>query len=538
MKKLFFSLALLLSSSFVYSSHIVKHSSIQSEFFLEDNVLTGIVCSQTSRPFLDIKKGSAHRRVYAGFTDSSLINKRHKYIFKKCGSKFKYISYFSSRIPRPLISNPSWKLMGSFNFKPLQLISNKKKIGILYHTWHCPVSQENPSNIFDISKSLTNIDNWGPIGWPHWIGKPFDNYYCLSQNKNLVKEHAIQLKNAGIDYIYIDITNWPKAYKSRSALTNEFKDKIHEPIKVILQTYKELEAQGIATPKIVPWIGATTAVKGSPVDYTYSVVRWVKEYFYPNSKGYTFKRIGSKKPLILVKVANVPEPNSNTPRYAWKRVSNAISNIKNIFDVKPMWGYVNSLSSITTNGLNRGHIWSFLEECKTNNKKVVANCLQRKTANQISISPAYQYDHMLNPRSKSKRLGRTLYQQYIQSFNSQIKYLSITGWNEWIAKRLCFGNKRWGNAPAVLEYDDFQAHDRIRCLPNKEFINKGGRNYPLFVDNLNYNFSRDIEPNPANSDCYFQLMRQMNINNKKGLADLKGSEKQLFKSYCNFDLRK
>lgn len=518
------------------AGNLIKNNSFQAEFFLEANVLTGVVCSHTSNPYIDIKKGNYSKRIYPGFIDQQNTRAKNKFAYDKCKKKFGKISYFSSRISNYFLTGSSWKLAGSLPFSPKKLLNNKG-IGILYHTWHCPVSKYKPSNVFNINDSLYGNKSWGPIGWPHWVGQPIDGYYCLYKNKNLIKRHAILLKNAGVDYIYIDITNWPVAYKTHYQYTDEFNEKIHKPIQAILNSFKELEASGIAVPKIVPWIGASTVQKGVAIPYSRSVSRWLKEYFLKNSKGYTYKKQGSSKPLVLVKVANVPEKNSSIPRYAWQRVKNAINKISSISDIVPMWGMVNTLKSSTINGIHRNNIWSFLEDCQLTGSQVKRGCQQRKTSNQISVSPAYQVDHMLHSKAKGKRRGRTFYQQYIQAYSSNIKNISITGWNEWIGKRLCYGSARWGTAPLVLAFDNLKQHKKIKCSSGNYFLKKGGVNFPLFVDVLTYDRSRDLEPNRSTSDCYYQLMRTMNISVKSGQKSLPYASKLDLIKYCGFDLR-
>jgi len=86
-----------------------------------------------------------------------------------------------------------------------------RKIGIFYLLWHCPNSSSttfNPTQyINDISLELQGITPWGAPGTWHWWAKPDSGYYCLAENDALLTKHAEMLRDAGIDFVYVDSTN-------------------------------------------------------------------------------------------------------------------------------------------------------------------------------------------------------------------------------------------------------------------------------------------------------------------------------------------
>ncbi len=93
------------------------------------------------------------------------------------------------------------------------------KIGIFYHTWHCPAADE----VHDLTQILAGQAPYGPYNSSHWWGRPAEGYYCLSRNDALLAKHAMQLRDMGVDFVFIDVTN--HAYNS-NALNEQEKCKI------------------------------------------------------------------------------------------------------------------------------------------------------------------------------------------------------------------------------------------------------------------------------------------------------------------------
>jgi hypothetical protein len=526
---------------------VVNNSARKAEFYMDGNVLIGAVCSN-SNVSVQVKRGNETRAIQPAYVQSGQeFQKQSKFIYKSCGQSFSKVNYFSARIPSHFLNNSTWKLNGN-SFVPNDLVkSNQKKYGILYHTWHCPVSiSKGSSVVFDIYKKLAGLSpSWGPLLWPHWTGKPFDNYYCLKNNTNLIKKHAVLLKNAGVDYIYLDMTNSPVAYENNGQLKQDFKDKIADPTLSILQTYKQLEQQGVAVPKVVPWIGTTKYFQGNAIPYYRSISKWIDTAFWNNSASLRFS--DGAKPLLFVKVAN-------KAGFDWQNVKGMVQHPRSKnhkrFNVIPKWGQIDhSFNSAPSNwtGLKKNDVWSFMEKCKTSNGNIVQNCGQRKNtaAKQISVSPAYQTAHMMSSGSVPKRKGRTFYQQFRQSYGNDIRYISITGWNEWIAKRHCHGANRFGTPalPSAPPHNNIAPYRNLTCTGrtsghSPEFKVFNGKWHPMFVDTYTYDRSRDLEPNRVQSDCYYQLMRYSILSAKDGDSDLTSKEKNQFRSYCGFDLRR
>lgn len=519
---------------------LISSPNFEADFYIDKNVLIGTVCSDSDSAHMvvQVSKGGQRKEFRPVLTqEGEAFRTQAKFLFKRCADKFSKLHYFNSRIPQNFLSQAEWKFI-SHPIQPMKLShANAKTFGIFYHTLHCQVSRDKGEHkIFDIFKIRSEQLNWGPILWPHWVGQPFDDYYCLTGNRSLISKHAVLLKNAGVDYIYIGMTNWPKAYDASGEMLADFKQKFHDPIMSIIDVYQELEGQGIAVPKIALWIGATSRNRGAVVSYHTSVSRWVNQVYSPRARNLELKD-SSGMPLLFVRT-------SNEQNYTWPEVANMVRTNQQNYKLIPMWAdieHFHQQDPTAWRGLDIDSVWSFFEPCRTDQEnRILPGCGQRfaANANQISVTSAYQWDYMLHPKSQPKRRGNTFYQQFKQAYRRDIKFVSITGWNEWVAKRHCFGRFRYGNAPGTLPQDEIAPYRNIRCdLENtRAFEVVDGISQPMFVDAYTYEFSRDLEPNRKHSDCYYQLMRLSILAAKNGEADLGPPEKHALERICGFEL--
>jgi hypothetical protein len=124
----------------------------------------------------------------------------------------------------------------------------------MYLTWHCPQAAGNPAGtpVHDIAKILSGEQSWGPYGSWFWKSEPIDGYYCLSQRDDLLRKHAIQLRDAGMAFVYFDSSNHPStngSYADRPAAM------IMEPLEAVLRVWSTIPG----APRIVPFVPVTSA---------------------------------------------------------------------------------------------------------------------------------------------------------------------------------------------------------------------------------------------------------------------------------------
>jgi hypothetical protein len=360
---------------------------------------------------------------------------------------------------------------------------NDLPIGILYFLWHCQATSL--STQYNISEVLSGQADWGGQGKFHWWDKPAEGYYCLGDRPDLIEQHLIMLRDAGIDFLVLDITNHPNTV-SFNAKTFIFKSLLP-----LLEAARSLPG----APKIVPWVPlsrdnpGTTDERNNVCDANpgsgncqqlqqaapmYQHVTDLLTNDYPEL---TFTYDG--KPLLLEAAADARYPREVTDQIRPTLEAN--------WTVERMWGL-----------RLHNEMWQFLSTCDNpvdfyaSNGWLDTGCNQpvntgTSAGEQISVTAAYQYTYISEPFMQDpdsyagytggmpKFYGRTLAQQFRVAFdNRDIRPLVLlTGWNEWIAQRFDLDGS------------------------------------PTFVDVYNDHLNRDIEPGGTSGDLYYYLMRDL-----------------------------
>ena len=81
-----------------------------------------------------------------------------------------------------------------------------KVVGIFYFSWLGQHSTTGPHNIQEILAADTEEPPWGPVGDFHHWGESEWGYY-LSDDEFVLRKHAHDLVDAGVDVIFFDVTN-------------------------------------------------------------------------------------------------------------------------------------------------------------------------------------------------------------------------------------------------------------------------------------------------------------------------------------------
>ena len=371
--------------------------------------------------------------------------------------------------------------------------SSELPIGIVYYVWHCvtktDVSRHQYSALnlaageeLNISQILDGKQSgWGGAGSFHWWDQPAKGYYCLGNEPDLIRSHLEMLRDAGIDFLAIDITNHPNvaSFDAETLILKSLR-----PLLEIAQTVSD-------SPRIVPWVPLASDSDGTrqelnvvcgdnptgercrslsdaPARSMYQHVTNMMQNEFPSL---TFQYKG--KPLLLEAASD-----SRYPR----EITDVIRpQLETTWTVRRTWG----LSKTTED-------WQFLSPCSNGTEYFNSNgwspngCNQPINAGeQISVSAAYQYSYISEPlvrHSESlytggmpKFQGRTLAQQFRTAFDHRDEQplVLLTGWNEWIAQRV-----------------DLQG--RV-----------------AFVDSYDDSLNRDIEPGGESGDLYYYLMRDL-----------------------------
>lgn len=363
--------------------------------------------------------------------------------------------------------------------------SNGRIFGIMYSLMHCPTSpQKHPElGVNDISK--------GSLSWgagpkdKFWWAMPDAGYYCLSQNDAVLEQHAKLLRDAGIDFVYVDITNHPDLASdivrtSTGELAHARSDNPEEMIEQPLLAMVRVWSNVPKAPKIIPWVAVVEDNDEFPEG---DMIKRIGLAFVELANtGSALPYIVNGKPVIFI--APIPKTvHSGHPRFA----ENKLKQIEqlNLVILQRVWSDVNSESP------QQGQ-WSYMSRCGGNvydfrsdaafrrDKGLTLPCNQQPSSDGLSIAvtPAYQRDYMSREDGEFSAIpryeGRTFLRQMEGVYNRpQVPVVLLATWNEWTVSR----------------------------VQDAEGIHR-------FTDQFNYEFSRDFEPGAAMGDRYYRLMKQ------------------------------
>lgn len=111
-----------------------------------------------------------------------------------------------------------------------------KTVGLFYFIWHTEGNGGPYDNTQLLAAAGGNYSavKYGPVGAFHHWGQPLFGYY-LSDDRWVIRKHASQLADAGVDYICMDMTN---------ALTYD------DQWRAVFETFAEMRREGNQMPNI------------------------------------------------------------------------------------------------------------------------------------------------------------------------------------------------------------------------------------------------------------------------------------------------
>lgn len=328
---------------------------------------------------------------------------------------------------------------------------DNKTAGMFYYICFGPHGTDGRP-IFDITELLKKnpeSPEWGQVGETHWWSKPVLDYY-VNGDPYVYEKHLQMLCDAGIDFLFFDVTN---------AFTYD------DAVRGMMNAIKKRKAVGMKVPKLCYMVNAAPQ----------QTIKHLYETFYtdPNNDQFWFEYEG--KPLIL----------------ADRKEAEAIGNpeLLNRFTFRRSWAWMQ--------GKNPNE-WAWLENypqpwgwstSKFNPEQLSVSTAQHATT---KIGKSYHggKEPSLNEYALCDETPYGLYfeEQWKRAHEVNPPLLMVTQFNEWTAGRFVvknnseLGNTRPGVTPAI------------------------GETY--FVDAYNAEFNRDIEPswNPAIRDNYYMQL--------------------------------
>lgn len=344
-----------------------------------------------------------------------------------------------------------------------------RKVGIFYFVWQgahgydagdyyggdivppTAADSQSPYDISEMEKGYANPQDipFGPKGAMHHWGKPYLDYY-VGNDAWVIRRHAQMLAQAGVDVIFIDLTNG-FAYLP--------------VLKVLCNVYRTMMREGNPTPKISFLLNDRPEQVIAELTTLYADSDYDR-LWYPMEG----------RPLILAPLNDYGTAINNrfTFRYAW-------------FDTQQGWG-----GNWWGDGERKWSWGEFSPQRSVREEMPVMaashahfNIGRSYTGN----SPAGKGGHQpANTSAEQRAAGTYFKQQFEHAITCDPDMIFLTGWNEWTAQRQVNGEGTFYGS----------------------FLGKPiGNGDSFFVDCYNHEYSRDIEPCADDfRDTYYYYMAE------------------------------
>ncbi len=266
-----------------------------------------------------------------------------------------------------------------------------KVVGIFYFAWLGQHSTSGPHNIQKILAANPEDPGWGPVRHFHHWGESEWGYY-LSDDEFVIRSHAHDLANAGVDVIFFDVTN---SFTYRNVYL------------AVCKVFMEIRGVGGRTPQIA-FLAHSNRNR---------TVRQLYEQFYSQGLYEDLWFMWDGKPLILAIMDEVDPEHQEffTFRNSW-----AWSNTAWFGDGYKAWPWLD----------HSPQKYGWVQEGVPEQMPVAV--AQHPTTN---IGRSLQ--NRVQPPPKEQRPYEGLYfqEQWERLLEVDPQVAFITGWNEWVAQR-------------------------------------------------------------------------------------------------------
>ena len=352
-------------------------------------------------------------------------------------------------------------------------------VGLFYFLW---LGEHGDSGAFDMQKIIEkygdaakslSCEGWGPQGAMHFFAEPLYGYY-YSSDEWVMRKHMELLSNANVDFLYLDVTNGFAYVKN---------------VKKLMKVCHELNEQGFDAPQIVFYTHSQSkAVIEEVYNEIYSKNLYPDTWFYVDGKPCIIADDKSYNinDFFTIRSAQWPnEPARSETSWPW-------------MDFEwPQRVFVNS-----DTGVGEAISVSLAQHCgsvrfsssalygDTSNRGRSASGLLPGLTDKTSVTKltedSYKYGYNFQAQWDTVFRNLALYRQDpVKNKANNIKYVLVTGWNEWVAQR----QKKYSNTEEIW-----------------------------FVDTASVEYSRDIEMTKGYyfDNYYMQLIS--NVQMLKGSA--------------------
>ena len=365
-------------------------------------------------------------------------------------------------------------------------------VGIFYFLWRdrdqstvseIPASDHNAAYLEGGVDKLYEVMQEGGEGHPHYWAEPYFGYYS-SNDEWVLRRHAYMLAEAGVDFVFFDITNNNTHQVSYEAL---------------LKVWEEVRQEGYAVPKITFLCGAYDAEFAELWADLYAPGLYEDLWFYWEGK-----------PLLLLTddVAMTAEQKDFfTIRYSWAiGASNWYTKRKGT----DCWAWSGNIQS-KGYGENKGDFEQMYAMCGFWATNMFGYQAGRSWAgNRV---PAYEGEWEFGNAllNTTTGLGLAFDEQFEKVYKNNPPVLMLTGWNEWIAGRWSGAGAGAAGVGQILAGEYHVSSD-----PNSKYTT-------YFVDQFNPEYSRDLEPMKGGfGDNYLYQMAE-NLRTYKGTRQIEAA---------------
>ncbi len=306
---------------------------------------------------------------------------------------------------------------------PIDVVSAEggTQVGIFYFLW---MGEHGDYGILDMEKIIaeagedkagsTLTANWGPINAMHHFSEPLYGYY-YSNDEWVIRKHMELLSAAGVDFLYFDTTN------ARTYMSN---------VKKIMKVCHEMNEQGFDAPQICFYTHTNAA----------AVVREVYDSIYSkNLYPDTWYCVGGKPVIMAPPSANINDfftikkdmwPFEESQPGAWPWID--MSWPQRIFEDEH--GRMTTVSVAQQAGAG----WfaaSRLYGDRTNHGRSYNGRYKKNADGTYTYLSSGNYRHLQQDPENSYKYGYNLQSQFSHAILSDVDYVLVAGWNEWVAER-------------------------------------------------------------------------------------------------------
>ncbi|MSP57067.1 MAG: hypothetical protein EXR69_15935 [Myxococcales bacterium] len=384
------------------------------------------------------------------------------------------------------------------------------RVGIFYLAWHAyaydAISRIDPASRLTVEDVIRGgdlqfsdmIDDAGLYGEAqafHWHQEPDLGFYSLYRPRDseatpaepngavaypdtahIAAVHAQQLWDAGVDFVYVDLTNLQA--------TGDFADVLGvRPLEVLIEEWGALRRAGTPTPQIAAWLPLTDVGTAEPILRPLLAA-------YADAEPDLILTHGGKRVLFAV-------DNSGMPIDAANRAEVEAANVL----IAPMWGNL-SQGELDGSGPGEGRA-GWMQPCTSGGTFTTlitqaTPCSQGYTTTSplgtvLSASRSFQIGYASLPLQAAGRLGGLTFQrQMATAFSVQPDFLLINAWNEHIAQ------------PQANPYDS--SLGPLRRSMGMTDATDGSADW-LWVDMYGSDLGRDFEPTVEDGGAGYALLQ-------------------------------